>query len=527
MEKNVFMAIILSVVVLVSWQLLVTKVYHIDNKDVVAKSVSTEPSQGAALEPNLQRDEPIPTQAKQQDIELGEIETSKAIIKIVNPGAKISNAYFKDYNLNFLVGGGLNNRSFGDKPYTLQKSNGSFLASYAQNGHFISKKFSINENNYVIDLEVVYKNTTFSDWTFADKFIISTVSEKVDPSEGGLFEAVFLKGNNFLRKNPLKIKNKFISSERFEALGFRDRYSCIIVQPENKAGGDLGFYIEKRDEGVELGLGLDNIIIPAGGQEVYRYRVYCGPQDVNILKKLGLGFDNVVHFGGFNLISNALLSVLRFFYRLWHSWGLALISLSFFVFLVLFPLTLKQQNSMKQMQILQPKIEALRNSYKDNPQRLNKEIIELYKKHKANPFGGCLPTILQIPIFFGLYQALSRSIELKGSSFLWIKDLAEPDRLFLLPFELPFDGGKHFNLLPVLMAAAMFFQQKLSLKRIATSSEAAAQQQKMMLVAMPILFGVIFYKFPSGLTMYWFINTILSAVPQWKNTEKVDLDTTG
>ena len=165
---------------------------------------------------------------------------------------------------------------------------------------------------------------------------------------------------------------------------------------------------------------------------------------------------------------------------------------------------------MKEMQAVQPKIEELRKIYKDNPQKLNKEIMELYREHKVNPLGGCLPLVLQMPIFFALYQALMRSIALKGASFLWIKDLSEPDRLFILPKTLPVIGNE-FNILPVLMAIGMFIQQKFTM---ASASSAAAEQQKLMTIFMPILFGIIFYHMPSGLVLYWFVNSTLMLIYQ-------------
>ena len=158
---------------------------------------------------------------------------------------------------------------------------------------------------------------------------------------------------------------------------------------------------------------------------------------------------------------------------------------------------------MREMQAIQPKVEELRKQYKDNPQKLNKEIMELYKLHKVNPLGGCLPLLLQMPIFFALYQALMRSIHLRGAPFLWIKDLSSPDRLFVLPTALPFIGSE-VNLLPVLMTIGMFIQQKATM---ATTSSANMEQQKMMMVIFPILFCFIFYHMPSGLVLYWFINS--------------------
>jgi len=167
---------------------------------------------------------------------------------------------------------------------------------------------------------------------------------------------------------------------------------------------------------------------------------------------------------------------------------------------------------MKEMQVLQPKVEELRKLYKDNPQRMNKEVLELYREHKVNPFGGCLPLLLQMPIFFALYQALLRSAALKGAKFLWIKDLSEPDRLWLIPFSLPILGNE-VNILPILMTIGMFIQQKISPQ---SASSASSEQQKMMVVLMPLLFGIIFYHMPAGLVLYWFVNSTLMLVYQWR-----------
>jgi YidC/Oxa1 family membrane protein insertase len=171
---------------------------------------------------------------------------------------------------------------------------------------------------------------------------------------------------------------------------------------------------------------------------------------------------------------------------------------------------------MKEMQVLQPQVEELRVLHKNNPQRLNKEIMELYKAHKVNPLGGCLPMVLQIPVFFALYQVLSRTVALKGADFLWIKDLSEPDKLFTLPNSLPVIGNE-INILPILMAIGMFFQQKTSMVSI---SQNQAEQQKIMMIVMPIMFGVLFYHMPSGLVLYWFINSSLTLAYQLRVSRK-------
>jgi YidC/Oxa1 family membrane protein insertase len=158
-------------------------------------------------------------------------------------------------------------------------------------------------------------------------------------------------------------------------------------------------------------------------------------------------------------------------------------------------------------------MEKLKIQHKDNPQKLNKEIMELYKKYKINPLSGCLPMLLQMPIFVALYQALMKSLELRSASFLWIKDLSSPDAV-PLPFALPI-VGMSLNILPLIMVGAMVLQQKISTKSMGSAvTEEQKQQQKMMLVIMPIMFGFIFYNMPSGLVLYWVVNTILTIIEQ-------------
>jgi len=218
------------------------------------------------------------------------------------------------------------------------------------------------------------------------------------------------------------------------------------------------------------------------------------------------GFEETIDYGWFGVISKGLLTVLRFFRKWTGNWGVAIILLTLLVNLISFPLTKKSFVSMHRMKNVQPHIQKLKDLHKDNPQKLNKEMMELYKKYNVNPFGGCLPMLMQIPIFIALYQGLIKAVQLKGAHFLWIQDLAKPDAVNL-PFSLPLIGA-HMNILPVMMVVMMFFQQKIQGAAAAMSPEQASQQ-KMMLVAMPVFFGFLFYNMPSGLVLYWLTNTIL------------------
>ncbi|MDD5680896.1 MAG: membrane protein insertase YidC, partial [Candidatus Omnitrophica bacterium] len=191
--------------------------------------------------------------------------------------------------------------------------------------------------------------------------------------------------------------------------------------------------------------------------------------------------------------------------------GIAIILLSILVNMVLFPLSRKSYESMKKMQTIQPHMDRLREVHKDNPQKLNKETMELYKKYDVNPMGGCLPLLLQIPVFIALYQALMKSLELRGSGFLWVKDLSMPDAV-PLPLSLPLIGNS-INVLPILMTIGMAFQQKFSTPKGAAQSAQQKQQQQMMII-MPVVFLFVMYSFPSGLVLYWLVNTILTMFEQ-------------
>jgi YidC/Oxa1 family membrane protein insertase len=225
-----------------------------------------------------------------------------------------------------------------------------------------------------------------------------------------------------------------------------------------------------------------------------------------------MSFSN---FGIVDFIAKGIYQLMIFTHRLVPSWGLCIILVSLFIYGIMYPLTFKGMSSMKRMQALQPKIEKLKEQYKNNPQKMNKELMDLYKENRINPLGGCLPLLLQMPIFIGLYQVLWRSVFFKGAGFLWIKDLSQPDRLFILPFNLPFIGNE-INILPIFMMIVMVMQQKMSMKNMVISDPAQLSQQRMMLIFMPILLGVLFYKFASGLNLYITVFYLLSTITQWK-----------
>jgi len=233
------------------------------------------------------------------------------------------------------------------------------------------------------------------------------------------------------------------------------------------------------------------------------------------LSKMDATYSTIDDYGFFGFISKILLLILDLFYKLVHNYGIAIICLTILIKLVLFPMTRKQQISMQkyqsQMKIFQPELKKLQEKYKNDRNKLSQETMALYKKHNINPFplGGCLPLLLQIPIFFGLYQALFYSVHLRQASFLWIADLSQPDKLYHFGSPVPYIGD-YFNLLPVVMTIVWVIQQKLMPK----PEDPQMQQQQKMFAFMSIIFGFMFYHVASGLVLYWMVMNFLSIIEQ-------------
>ena len=285
---------------------------------------------------------------------------------------------------------------------------------------------------------------------------------------------------------------------------------AIVLKPFIAA---KAVFSEGKNGALFTGIESEQSSLPPLSFVEHKYLLYAGPADTRTLKAVNPELEEVVDYGFFGGISKALLVVLRFAYGIFHNWGAAIIFLAVILNIVLFPLTNKSFTSMRKMQSLQPEMEKMKAQCKDNPKKMNKEMMELYKKHGVNPFSGCLPLLLQMPIFIALYQALSRSVDLKNAHFLWIRDLSLPEAL-KMPFTLPLVGNT-INILPILMAISMAVQQRLSSTSMgACQTPEQKQQQKMMMVMMPVMFGFIFYNMPSGLVLYWFMNTILTSAEQ-------------
>ena len=241
-----------------------------------------------------------------------------------------------------------------------------------------------------------------------------------------------------------------------------------------------------------------------------KFHLYAGPKEDGRLAALNIGLEHVIDFGFFSIVARPLFWVLKFFYQFLGNYGWAIILITIVTRIPFIPLMTKSQKSMKKLQAIQPLMNEIKEKYKKDPQKQQAEMMGLYKKHKVSPLGGCLPMLLQIPVFLALYQVLMRAIELRGAPFmLWITDLSGPDTLFgHIPAVLPLVGGLALGPLPILMGATMFIQQKM------TPSTMDPTQAKMMLM-MPLIFTFVFLNMASGLVLYWLIGNVLGIIQQF------------
>lgn len=298
------------------------------------------------------------------------------------------------------------------------------------------------------------------------------------------FEVFYYKDGSLKRERPTKVKEDIFSEIKYA--GARSKYYTISLLKDNYA-------IEwDKDEKIT------NLYLRNPSSNI---SLYVGPQETDALALYGL--EEIVYYGFWHFLAVLIIKALYFLYGFFQNWGLSIIALSLLTYALLFPFTAKSTKAMHKMQEVQPLVQELREKYKENPQKMQKATMELYKEHNVNPLGGCLPLFFQFPIVIAFYQVVFRFPALRGASFLWIKDLSMPDMLFQLPFTIPILRINYFNLLPVLVMALGIIQQQL----IAPSGN---PQQKKTALFMGVLMGAIFYNFPSALVLYWFIQSFLT-----------------
>jgi len=304
--------------------------------------------------------------------------------------------------------------------------------------------------------------------------------------------------------------------------GFSEKYFMSAFLPETGAETAIELGSTQLKDQVKAQFAYPVSTTPSGKSSLRTWEVYMGPLESGYLEPVGYDLDKAINYGWFGFLAKPMLKFLEWLNSYFHNYGISIIVITIIVRVLFFPITVKSMVSMKQMQIktekVKPEMDALKEKYKDDKSKQNSELMALYSKHGINPLsqlGGCLPLLIQFPVFIAIYDILRHSIDLRHSPFLWIQDLSEPDMLFEIP-----GLGIPFRLLPIIMGAAWFLSQKMTPMSTAMGGENMQLQMKLMQY-MPIFFVFLFWNLPSGLVLYWTVSNILSIAQQIYVNRKV------
>ena len=363
-----------------------------------------------------------------------------------------------------------------------------------ESGLEVFREFKFHHNNYAVEVKTRITASSLAAKNLQYSIILG-------PGMGGKISsqtdyivfsgATVFNNNERIEHPPEELNATAYHRGDLKWVAFQNKYFGSALVPLQ--GSKAGIVFKEKDQ-VFIGLEYESVQSAATASHLF----YAGTKALEILEKKGNNLVRMIDYGWFGnkfaFLVKPLLKVLAYFYGLTQNYGWSIIFLTLIIKLLFFPLTHKSFKSMKGMQKIQPYVKVIQERNKDDRQKMNEELLELYKKHKVNPVGGCLPMLLQIPVFIALYHALFFSIELRGAPFIgWITDLSVQDPYYVTP---------------VLMGVTMFLQQKM------TPSVGDPMQQKIMMF-LPIVFTFLFISFPAGLVIYWTVNNILTISQQY------------
>ncbi len=364
-------------------------------------------------------------------------------------------------------------------------------------GLTVVKSYTFRSDSYQVDINVELINN--GNQVNKGLFNLSLLFPWFDGDSGegmqdmySFVGALSFDGKELLEDDPDDLqKSAKIYGEGIVWSGFSAKYFLTILSPLNSA---KQVQVQMGDGYIENRFVSPFVTLEPGQKVTFDYASFIGPKDYDLLKASGHQFEQAKDYGFFSILAKPLMHVLKFFYGFIGNYGFAVILLTVCIKLVFWPLTQKSYKSMKGMQKLQPQMQKMREKYKNDKQRLNQEMMSFYKENKVNPLGGCLPMVIQIPVFFALYQVLLGAIELRHAPFIfWITDLSVKDPYYITP---------------LIMGATMFVQQKM------TPTNMDPTQAKIMLM-MPVVFTFMFLNFPAGLVVYWMVNNLLTILQQY------------
>lgn len=378
------------------------------------------------------------------------------------------------------------------------------LNGHNEDGLQVTKEFVFTKGSYLIDVNYKIVNKGSSDWTGYLNTQLLRSSPKEDKSS--IFHVGSYTGASY--SNP--------GVHRYQKVGFSDMNKTNL-DVDAKGGwiamqqhyflsawvplvtSDNKFYTQAIKGDYTIGAVSQPIIVKPEEQKEIGSKLYIGPENTSVLKTIAPSLDLTVDYGILWFVSSLLFSLMKAIYNVVGNWGWAIVLVTVLIKLAFYRLSASSYKSMAGMRKLQPKLQALRERYGDDKAKISQATMELYRQEKVNPLGGCLPIVIQIPVFIALYWVLLESVELRQAPFIfWIKDLASADP---------------YHVLPLIMGATMLIQQKLN------PAPPDPMQAKVMMF-LPVLFTALFWNFPSGLVLYWIVNNTLSIMQQWYITRK-------
>ena len=391
-----------------------------------------------------------------------------------------------------------------------------------RNGTKLEKTFILNPGSYVVDVGHRVTQTSAN----ANPLVLYTElvrdgsqEQKIGPFDGAFSASTFTGPAVYTNKekfNKLEFtaidKNKITTPTQAPAgdpawIAMVQHYFASAWIPGDKFARDI--YAGKIDNGLyRIGMQTPLGVVAQGSTIVEKSRLFVGPQEESVLETIAPGFELLKDYGYLTILAKPIFWLLEKIHAYVGNWGWSIVLLTVLIKLAFFPLSAASYKSMARMKEVQPRLMAMKEQYKGEPQKLNQAMMEMYRKEKINPLGGCLPVVIQIPVFISLYWVLLSSVELRGAPWiLWVHDLSLPDTSIsdILGITQLFPVG----ILPIVMAVSMFVQTKLN------PTPPDPIQAKVMMY-MPIVFSVMFFFFPAGLVLYWVVNNLLSIAQQWQ-----------
>jgi YidC/Oxa1 family membrane protein insertase len=525
MEKRALIAVAIAFLILLGYQYIIVKTeppkvqVQSTVEEKVVPSAPQPPS--VALEPSMPVSQKKGVSATETEVR---VDTELYLAVFSTKGATLKHFELKGYKDNNGKGVALLQNTEGAPPLAIGLKDDFALSNV--NFRLSGRDISLDKNNKSASLLFEYADSGVSvkrSFTFYnDSYKIDIKDEVAGPpdywitlgTDFGIFDSkdttthvgpVILKDTDRLEFDRTKLNEVKSFNQGLKWIAQEDKYffaSLVpVTQVEEARVWQLKDFVATA---FKAKAGTNSFVL------------YAGPKAYDDLKALHMGLEHIVDFGFFSIIALPLFWVLKLFYTLTGNYGWAIILLTIIVRIPFIPLVNKSQKSMKKMQEIQPRMAEVKEKYKKDPQRMQKEMMELYKTHKVNPLGGCMPMLLQIPVFFALYKILLIAIELRSAPFIsWIKDLSAPDTLFgHIPLSFPLIGGFAVGPLPILMGITMLIQQKMT----PTTMDPA---QNRIMMFMPIIFTFMFLNFASGLVLYWLMNNLFSIAQQFYVNQKV------